>query len=365
MTNSKEEKSHTKRVSVWLRKEDYPHSLNEEELQSPALALYNVFNQFSLADCQYLLWEWQHCHYRPFAFTFGDGLPTLFRFRKMLNKLLDVAWLVTSDLRDGHLLRVCTADRMTPLFDSHYFIALKKAHLNDLPGALKQMLRMGGGPRGWRNVLNYWEMGVSHEQLDDGRRTNPMDEIPEFAQLALIIEEGEKPFKTLMKIFSNWEYEKLKEHLGQLYYLLDFCMDNDGNLGKPNGIIHTLHKMIALGMLLAKKDDGYFELPDTFTFSEDEVGSFWEHDHYLPFHHLSKEEYENPVAAIRCFDLPALHRGLHRFTEYVASDHSHILDEEVVSFVTLFQQLERLLETLYILIVQRIDVEYETFINSQ
>jgi len=73
MTNSTGEESPAKRVSVWLREEDYPHSLNEEELRTPALVLRNLFSP---------------------------------------------------------LLRVCTMDRMTPLFDSHYFIALKKEHLH-------------------------------------------------------------------------------------------------------------------------------------------------------------------------------------------------------------------------------------------
>src|SRR5690606_24086672 len=120
-----------KRVSVWLWDEDYPHSLSEAELRTPALVLQNVFQEFSLTDCQYLLWEWKHCHYRPFSFSFGEGVSTLFRFRKMLNKLLDVAWLMTRDVSDGHLLRACTVERMAPIFDSYYFIALKKAHLND------------------------------------------------------------------------------------------------------------------------------------------------------------------------------------------------------------------------------------------
>jgi len=179
----------SKRVSVWLWEEDYPHSLREEELRNPASVLKDVFGQYSLADCQYLLWEWQHCHYRPFAFTFGEGLPTLFRFRKVLNKLLDVAWLITRDVGDGHLLRVCTEEMGIRIWETDYFIALKREDLPHLGGTLKSMLKEGGGLQWWKNILyHWWGMGMSHQQLDDGTRTNPTDEIPQFIQLALMVE---------------------------------------------------------------------------------------------------------------------------------------------------------------------------------
>ncbi|SFC26347.1 hypothetical protein SAMN05421747_10768 [Parapedobacter composti] len=375
-----------KRVSVWLWEEDYPHSLSEEELRNPATVLQQVFSQYSLADCQYLLWEWQHCHYRPFSFSFGEGLVTLFRFRKVLNKLLDVAWLIARDMDDGHLLRVCTEEKGRHIWERDYFLALKRENLPTLGDTLKRMLSDGGGLQWWKNILyHWWGMGISHEQLDDGTRTNPMDEIPQFIQLALMIEiqyviamaleyspgenrfaalaylsieEGRKPVKTLMKIFSKWEYEELKEKLRQLYYLLNFCMDDNGNLSEPNGIIHTLHKIIALASLLAKNGDDYFLQPENFSFPYEGLGCFWQHDHHLPFHHLSDEEYERPLLAIRSFDLPGLHRGLHRFTVYIASDRTLKLDEEVIAFVGLFQQLERLLEALYLLVIQRIRIEY-------
>lgn len=376
--------SQPKRVSVWLWEEDYPHSLNEEELQSPALVLHDAFRQFSLTDCQYLLWEWQHCHYRPFAFSFGEGLSTLFRFRRMLNKLLDVAWLMTRDVVDGHLLRACTADFATPLFESHYFIALKMEHLGDMGGTLKQMLSEGGGSHWWKNILNHWwGMGVSHNQLDDGTRTNPTDEIPEFISLVLMIEiqyviamslkqapvenqfstsaylsleEGEKPFKTLMKIFSKWEYEELKENIRDAYYLVDYGMD-EGNLSRHNGLIHTQHKTIALAAILAQQDDEYFKKPETFTFKDEEVGSFWEHDHYVPFHHLSKGEYDNPVVALRRFDFADLQRKLHNYVVFLVERSRFELNDELLAAAELFQQLERLMETLYLFIIQRIHIK--------
>jgi len=380
---SSKEKSLAKRVSVWLWEEDYPHSLNQEELQTPALVLQHAFSRFSLADCQYLLWEWQHCHYRPFAFSFGDGLPTLFRFRKMLNKLLDVAWLMRHDVGHRHLLGACTMDVAAPLFDSHYFIALRKEHLDDIGGVLEQMLHEGQGAHGWKNVLyHWWGMGVSHAQLDDGTRTNPTDEIPEFISLVLMIEiqyviamslkhkpvenqlsasaylsleEGEKPLKTLMKIFSKWEYEELKEKLRDAYCLVDYGFE-EYSLGRQNGLVHTQHKIIALASLLAQKDDDYFSHPDTFTFGNEEVGNFWEPDHYIPFHHLTKAEYDDLLTTLRSFDFAELHRQLHRYVVFLIERNRVGLSDEVLLAAELFQQLERLFETLYLFTVQRIQI---------
>ena len=379
------QESKSKRVSVWLWDEDYPHSLNEEELRTPTLVLRDAFSQFSLADCQYLLWEWQHCHYRPFLFQFGEGLVTLFRFRKMLNKLLDVAWLTTRDVDDGHLFRVCNGEKAAGLFDNNYFIALKKEDLRDLYGKLKKMLNDGGGLQWWKNILyHWWGMGVDYSQLDDGGRTNSTDEISQFMQLILMIEiqyvlamsldittvenrfiaaaylsreEGQYPFKTLMKIFSKWEYDKLKENLKDVYCLVDYGLE-EYSLGKYNGLIHTQHKMIALGAILAKKDEEYFAEPETFRFRNDELGRFWEHDHYVPFHHLSKSEYEAPIATLRKFDFGDLNRKLHEYVVFLVERNQFELDDDVLSFAELFQQLERLLETLYIFIFQRINIKY-------
>ncbi|MFC6102966.1 hypothetical protein [Olivibacter domesticus] len=379
------QESKSKRVSVWLWHEDYPHSLNEEELRTPALVLRDVFSQFSLADCQYLLWEWQHCHYRPFLFAFGNGLLTLFRFRKMLNKLLDVAWLITRDVDDGHLFRLCDEKNANHLLGDNYFIALKKEDLWDLNRTLSKMLSKGGGLQWWKNILyHWWGMGVDKSQLDDGGRTNPTDEIPQFMQLILMIEiqyvlamsldvtageskfaataylsreEGQYPFKTLMKMFSKWEYDSLKDNLRDVYYLVDYGMD-EGNLSKHNGLIHTQHKMVALAAILAQKEDEYFAKPEIFRFKDEEIGSFWEHDHYVPFHHLSKSEYENPLATLRQFNFAELNRKLHQYTVFLVERHRFELDDEVLSFADLFQQLERLLETLYLFIVQRIRIGY-------
>jgi len=377
--------SKSKRVSVWLWEEDYPHSLDEKELRTPALVLREAFSQLSLTDCQYLLWEWQHCHYRPFLFQFGEGLITLFRFRKMLNKLLDVAWLTTRDVDDGHLFRICHEEKTVRLFDTTYFIALKREDLPVLCSKLKKMLSDGGGLQWWKNILNHWwRMAVDYSQLDDGGRTNPTDEIPQFMQLILMIEiqyvlamsldltsvenrfatsaylsreEGQYPFITLMKIFSKWEYDVLKENLRQAYGLLDFGMD-EGYLSKHNGLIHTHHKMIALAAILAEKDDAYFDKPEIFTFTHKEVGRFWDYGRFLPFHHLSKSEYENPLATLRKFDFAELNRKLHQYTVFLVERNQFAPDDAGLHFTEFFQQLERLLETLYLFILQRIDIEY-------
>jgi hypothetical protein len=377
------QESKLKRVSIWLWEEDYPHSLNEEELRTPTLVLRDAFSQFSLADCQYLLWEWQHCHYRPFLFEFGEGLVTLFRFRKMLNKLLDVAWLTTRDVDDGHLFRVCNEEKAAAQFDNNYFIALKKEDLCDLCGTLKKMLNDRGGLQRWKNILyHWWGMGGDYGQLDDEGRTNPTDEIPQFMQLILMIEiqyvlamslditavenrftataylsreEGQYPIKTLMKIFSKWEYDVLKENLRKVYGLLDDGME-EGYLSKHNGLIHTQHKMIALGAKLAREDGAYFQRADIFTFTYEEVGCFWEHDHYVPFHHLNKSEYDNLVDTIRKFDFAGLNRKLHAYTVFLVKRYRFELDDELLSFAELFQQLERLLETLYLFILQRLRI---------
>lgn len=373
----------SKRVSVWLWDEGYPHSLNEAELRNPVLVLRDVFSQFSLADCQYLLWEWQHCHYRPFLFGFGEGLITLFRFRKVLNKLLDVGWLITRDVDDEHLFRVCTEEKVARLLDRNYFIALKEEDLWDLRGTLKKMLSDGGGLQWWKNILyHWWGMGVDYSQLDDGGRTNPTDEIPQFIQLILMIEiqyvlamslditavenrftanaylsreEGQHPFKTLMKIFSKWEYDVLNENLRKVYSLVDYGME-EGDLSKHNGLIHTQHKMIALGAILVREDDAYFQRADIFTFTYEEVGRFWEHDHYVPFHHLSMSEYKDPLITLRKFDFAGLNRQLHRYTVFLIERNRFELDDELLSFAELFQQLERLLETLYLFILQRLRI---------
>ena len=382
MTNSMQE-SKSKRVSVWLWDEDYPHSLNEEELRTPTLVLRDAFSQFSLADCQYLLWEWQHCHYRPFTFTFGEGLVTLFRFRKMLNKLLDVAWLTTRDVDDGHLFRVCKEKTTAHLFDHNYFIALKKEDLRDLRSKMQIMLSDGVGLQWWKNILyHWWGMGGDYSQLDDGGRTNPTDEIPQFMQLILMIEiqyvltmslditkvenrfaaaaylsreEGQHPFKTLMKIFSKWEYDMLKENLRKVHDFLDDGME-EGYLSMHNGLIHTQHKMIALGAKLAREDGAYFQRADIFTFTYEEVGCFWEHDHYMPFHHLSMSEYKDPLITLRKFDFAELNRKLHAYTAFLVERNRFELDDELLAFNELFQQLERLLETLYLFILQRLRI---------
>jgi hypothetical protein len=379
------QESKLKRVSIWLWEEDYPHSLNEEELRTPTLVLRDAFSQFSLADCQYLLWEWQHCHYRPFLFEFGEGLVTLFRFRKVLNKLLDVAWLTTRDVDDEHLFRVCNEEKAAGLFDNNYFIALKKEDLRNLRSKMQKMLGDGGGLQWWKNILyHWWGMGVDQSQLDDRGRTNPTDEIPQFMQLILMIEiqyvlamsldvttgegkfaataylsreEGQYPFKTLMKIFSKWEYDVLKENLRTVYSLLDYGME-EGSLSKHNGLIHTQHKMIALAALVAQKDDAYFAKSEIFTFAHKDVGYFWDHGRFLPFHHLSNSEYKSPLITLRKFDLAELNHKLHNYTVFLVERNWDELDDELLAFNELFQQLERLLETLYLFILQRIDIEY-------
>jgi len=159
-----------------------------------------------------------------------------------------------------------------------------------------------------------------------------------------------------MKIFSRWEYEELKEKLRDAYCLVDYGFE-EYSLSRQNGLVHTQHKIVALAALLAQKDDEYFSESETFTFKSDEVGNFWEPDHYVPFHHLSKSEYQHPVATLRSFDFADLHQQLHNYAVFLVERTRTEFNDEVLAAAELFQQLERLLETLYLFIVQRIQIE--------
>ena len=177
-----------KRQSIWIWDEDYPYSITASELQDPIIALKDVFLNYSLVDCQYLLWEWKHCHYRPYLFSFGNGIHTLYHFMVKIQKLLNVAWLIDKDFSCGQLLVTC--DRLA-------FLEFKEDHhcsfFTDLGNGLKSVITktftQEEGLQGFMNVLrNWWDMGVDWRHLDVGDRCGVGSEIPEFKRLMIMVE---------------------------------------------------------------------------------------------------------------------------------------------------------------------------------
>lgn len=375
-----------KRQSVWIWEEDYPYSLNARELQDPIIALEDVFSSYSLVDCQYLLWEWKHCHYRPYLFSFGNGIHTLYHFMGKLQKLLNVAWLIDKEFSCVQLL--VASDRLAfhEFKDNNYCSFFTELD-NSLKSVITTTFNQEDGLQGFMNVLrHWWEMGVDWRHLDVGDRCNVGSEIPEFERLILMVEimnficksngmkesqnvyacssylsleEGREPVKTIMRIFSKWEYEDLKEFLRKLFYTMDSHRGlEEGTMGDRCGIAHTCHKLIDLARELSLNDESYFEDEKNFIIDDfSEIGNFWTDYDNPPFHHLPETNLACLVNKLKEFEYDLLHRNLHEFMLLLVGSES-IFTTNYMGLIALFQGLEELLEVVYLIMLNRIQTEW-------
>lgn len=374
-----------KRQSIWVWDEDYPYSLTSKELQEPLLALEDVFSNYSLKDCHYLLWEWKHCNYRPYLFSFGNGVHTLYHFMCKLQKLLNVAWLIHKDFSFAQLLVVCDNSAFKKFRKENYCIFLNELD-SELTSIIAKTFNEQRGLQGFMNVLyHWWDLGVDWRHLDVGDRGNVGGEIPEFRRLALIVEitsfiyksndmkdcantyasrsflsseEGKQPVETIMKIFSRWEYEDFKKLLRTLFY----TMNTDGGLeqgimGDRGGIAHTYHKLIDLAHKLSLKDDAYFEDEKHFTLAEEKLGSFWMDHNTPPLHHLPEVGLAFLINRLKSIDYDLLHRNLYELMLFLVS-HESIFTNNYTELVLLFQRLEEVFEVLYLIMLNRVQIDW-------
>ncbi|MCY4778095.1 hypothetical protein ORI89_00420 [Sphingobacterium sp. UT-1RO-CII-1] len=380
------EESKLMRQSIWIWDEDYPYHLTIEELKNPLLALQDVFSNYSLKDCQYLLWEWKHCNYRPYLFSFGNGVHTLYHFMCKIQKLLNVAWLIDKEFACIELLIACDESAFEKFKQDNYCNFFYK-NGTDLRSIIKRNFQEEDGLQGFMNVLrHWWDLGVSFRHLDDGSRCNVGSEIPEFKRLNLMIEtmnfisknndmkespnvyacsaylsleEGSQPVKTLMRIFSKWEYEELKGFLRELFYTMNSHGGLEtGIMGDRGGVVHTHHKLIDLAREFSLKDDNYFEEEKHFTLKDDsELGIFWEDCDRPPFHHLSEVNLAYLINKLRNTDYELLHRNLHEFMLFLVG-HENVFKDDYMELIALFQRLEELQEVLYLLMLNRVQVDW-------
>jgi len=374
------------RQSIWIWDEDFPYSLRQEELKSPSLALEDVFKHYSLTDCQYLLWEWKHCHYRPYLFSFGNGLHTLYHFKCRLQKLLNVAWLIDKEFSCSQLLVPCDDTSFQTFRNTTYCIFLGETR-NSLKTTIAQLFNEEDGLQGFMNVLrHWWDLGIDWRQLDVGDRCQVGNEIPEFRRLMLMIElmyfiyksnymkeeanlyaasaylsleEARQPAKTLMKIFSKWEYEDLKKNLRELFYTMDSGGGLEvGVMGHRGGIAHTYHKLIDLARELSLKDNSYFEDERHFTIGRfSELGKFWTDYDRPPLHRQLEESLTYLLQKLRGFEYDLLHRNLHEFMLLLVSCES-VFTDDYTGLISLFQGLEEVLEVLYLIMLNRIQTDW-------
>ncbi|WP_293946701.1 MULTISPECIES: hypothetical protein [unclassified Sphingobacterium] len=379
------EKQSIKRRSVWIWDEDYPYSLNANELQDPTIALKDVFSNYSLIDCQYILWEWKHCHYRPYLFSFGNGIHTLYHFMGKMQKLLNVAWLVDKEFSCAQLLVVCNALTFHEFKEDNYCSFFTELD-HSLKSVITKIFNQEDGLQGFMNVLrHWWDMGVDWRHLDVGDRCGVGSEIPEFRRLMVMVEimnfiykcngmkesqnvyasssylsleEGKQPVKTIMRIFCKWEYEDLKEFLRKLFYTMNSHGGlEEGIMGDRGGIFHTYHKLIDLARQLSLKDESYFEDDKHFMIGDfSELGDFWSDCDKPPFHHLSKVTFTDLIDKIKGFEYGLLHRNLHEFMLYLVSS-ENIFANNYNGIISLFQSLEELLEVLYLIMLNRVQTE--------
>ncbi|MBD1420378.1 hypothetical protein [Sphingobacterium chuzhouense] len=374
------------RKSIWIWDEDYPYSLTQEELKNPSLALEDIFKHYSLTDCQYLLWEWKHCHYRPYLFSFGNGLHTLYHFKCRLQKLLNVAWLIDEEFSCSQLLIPCNDTSFQTFRNTIYCIFLGETR-NSLKTTITQLFNEEDGLQGFMNVLrHWWDLGIDWRHLDVGDRCQVGNEIPEFRRLMLMIElmyfiyksnymreetnlyaasaylsleEAKHPAKTLMKIFSKWEYEDLKKLLRDLFYTMHtHCGLEEGIMGSRCGIIHTYHKLIGLAHTLSLQDNRYFEEEKHFTMNYSDVGDFSTEYNFYPLHYLLETDVANLINNLRGYDYHLLHRKLHEYALLLSGKDGSFEEEDGRRAVLLFQELEKLMETLYLLMLDRIQIDW-------
>lgn len=378
-------KSKLERKSIWIWDEDYPYYLTSEELKNPILALQDVFSNYSLKDCQYLLWEWKHCNYRPYLFSFGNGIHTLYHFMRKLQKLLNVAWLIDKDFECAQLLVACDNSAFQKFKEYNYCNFLCELGA-DLKSIITMTFEEGAGLQWFMNILrHWWDLGVDWRHLDVGDRSNVGSEIQEFRLLNLMIEimsfiyksndikeventyassaylsleEGRQPVKTIMQIFSKWEYEDLKKLLRRLFYTIDSHGGlEEGIMGDRGGIIHTYHKLIDLARELSLKDDSYFEDESHFLLEEAKVGNFWEEYNRPPLHCLPEEGVTYLIGKLKSLEYDSLHRNLHEFMLLLVSYES-IFTDDYTGIIALFQGLEEVLDVLYLLMLNRIQIDY-------
>lgn len=374
------------RQSRWIWDEDYPYTLTLEELKNPFSALEDVFEHYSLTDCQYLLWEWKHCHYRPYLFSFGNGLHTLYHFKGRLQKLLNVAWLIDKEFGCSQLLVPCDDTSFQTFRNTAYCIFLRERK-DSLKTTITQLFNEEDGLQGFMNVLrHWWDLGIDWRHLDVGDRCQVGNEIPEFRRLMLMIElmyfiyksnytkeeanlyaasaylsleEARQPAKTLMKIFSKWEYEDLKKNLRELFYTMDAGGDLEvGVMGDRGGIAHTYHKLIDLARELSMKDDSYFEDERHFTIGRfSELGKFWTDYDRPPLHRQPEESLTYLLRKLRGFEYDLLHRNLHEFTLLLVN-YDSVFTDDYTGMISLFQGLEDVLEVLYLIMLNRIQTDW-------
>ncbi|MCS4227274.1 hypothetical protein [Sphingobacterium sp. BIGb0165] len=374
-----------KRQSVWIWEEDYPYSLNARELQDPIIALEDVFSNYSLVDCQYLLWEWKHCHYRPYLFSFGNGIHTLYHFMGKLQKLLNVAWLIDKEFSCAQLL-VAGNDLAFREFKDHNYCSFFCGLKNSLKVVITESFRQEEGLQGFMNVLrHWWDMGADWRHLDVGDRCNVGGEISEFRGLTqmvevmnfiyksngmketqnlyacssyLSLEEGRQPVKTIMRIFDKWEYEDLKEFLRKLFYTMEYHGGlEEGIMGDRGGIVHTFHKLIDLAQQLSLNDESFFGDLKHFIIDDfSEFENFWTDYDRPPFHHLPKMDLDYLVNKLKGIKYDLLHRNLHEFMLLLVGSEGTFTDN-YTSVLSLFQGLEELLEVLYLIMLSRVQTE--------
>lgn len=380
------EESNLTRQSIWIWDEDYPYSLNTNEIQNPITALKDIFSNYSLIDCQYLLWEWKHCNYRPYLFSFGNGVHTLYHFMCKLQKLLNVAWLIDRDFACAQLLVACDNSAFQKFKDENYCVFFCEID-TDLKSIIAKTFNEEGGLQGFMNVLrHWWDLGVDWRHLDVGDRSNAGSEIPQFKRFNLMIEimnfiyqsngmkeinskyassaflsleEGMQPVKIIMRIFSKWKYKTLKKHLRRLFDTMDTRGGLEvGVMGDRGGIIHTYHKLIDLARELSLKDDNYFEEEKHFTLNDhSELGNFWTDYDRPPLHHLPEVGLTYLINKLRNIDYDLLHRNLHEFMLLLVSYES-IFTDDYSGLISLFQGLEEVLEVLYLIMLNRVQTDW-------
>lgn len=375
-----------KRQSVWIWEEDYPYSLNARELQDPIIALEDVFSSYSLVDCQYLLWEWKHCHYRPYLFSFGNGIHTLYHFMGKIQKLLNVAWLIDKEFGGAQLLVSSDSLALQEFRDNNYCSFFSGVE-NSLKSMITTTFNHEDGLQGFMNVLRqWWDMGVDWRHLDVGDRGNVGGEISEFRSFTrmvevmnfiykrngmketqnlyayssyLSLEEGRQPVKTIMRIFNKWEYEDLKEFLRKLFYTMESHGGlEEGIMGDRGGIAHTFHKLIDLAHQLSLNNESFFGDVKHFIMHEvSEFENFWTDYDNPPFHHLPKMDLDYLVTKLKGIKYDLLHRNLHEFMLLLVGPEDEFTDN-YTRVISLFQGLEELLEVLYLIMLSRVQTEW-------